>query len=70
MGGILDSITSNKTLTNMLLGQLKKAVEKEGIKSILIKVDENGELDFIPYKDETVVIKKSDYDQLIKMSIQ
>lgn len=49
----LNSLFQNETFKNMALGTLKKEMTKNGIKYVVIDMQENGELNIIPYSSES-----------------
>lgn len=67
----IESLLSNPMVKNILFGTLRKFANEHGIRGITIKIDEQGNIDenFELHKEPVVVMKKTDYDNLLK-SIQ
>ncbi len=63
---MLDKLFQNKALKKMMLNQFKSIVEQEGLKAIVIIIDENGNMkDPKLYKEDITVLKSDEYKQLV-----
>ncbi|SRR5581483_423445 len=49
----LNSLFQNETFKNMALGTLKKEMNKNGIKYVVIDMRDDGELDIVPYSSDS-----------------
>lgn len=62
---MLDKLLKNKSLKNAFMLQFKKIIESENLKTIVITIDEGGEIKPILYKEEMKVITVDEYNKLI-----
>jgi hypothetical protein len=63
---MLNKLFANKAIKNAMLGQFESIVKSEGLKTIVINIDEHGKmLEPLMFNEETITIKKAEYDNLI-----
>ncbi|HEX7904832.1 MAG TPA: hypothetical protein VF487_13230 [Chitinophagaceae bacterium] len=67
---LLKMLSGNAGLKEMAMNQLKSMFEETTTAIVVIKNDVTGELEFLEYNEPVTILKKSVYEQLLKMSIQ
>lgn len=55
-----------KPMFKPILGLLKKLSKENGIKSVVVSFDEAGELKTDFFNEDVVVMKRSEFDKMIK----
>lgn len=70
--GLLDSIFNNEKVLNTALSSVKKMMQENGIKYVVIQLDENGNIAPEMYKDadQPVIMSSAKMEQLRKMMLE
>jgi hypothetical protein len=70
--GLLDSIFNNEKVLNTALGSVKKMMLDNGIKYVVIQLDENGNIAPEMYKDadQPVIMSSAKMEQLRSMMLE
>lgn len=59
---MFNKLFANEAIKKTVLSQFAKKMQSEGIKRILITVEDNGEILFEPLNEALALVEKKDYD--------